>query len=452
MLINKAKLATYEVIMNSPDEILAVILGGGEGKRLYPLTKQRSKPAIPIAGKYRLIDITISNCINSGIYHMGVLTQFSSVSLNRHIANTYNFDAFHRGWVQVWAAEQTIHTNDWYQGTADAVRKHLHDIQAAQTPYVLILASDHLYQMDYKKMLQFHKSNDADITVAAHPVSFNESPGLGILKYDSNHFISQFVEKPEGQEELEHLICRNDPSRPLIGSMGIYLFNTSVLIDLLESNQKDDFGHHVIPSAINTHRVLGYDFNGYWEDIGTIRSLYNANLALTSSNPAFNFFDPHWHIYTQTRFLPGAKIENSTLDHVVLAEGSYIQDSFICNSVIGLRSQISEGCQIDKTVIMGADYYDSPSSNSQDLIPIGIGSRSRIKGAIIDVNARIGNNVIIQPFPKGTDMDGDQWVVRDGIVIIPENATIPHGTIIEPENQVQSIKISSLQYQELSGN
>lgn len=434
----------YEVAMNSPDKILAVILGGGRGTRLHPLTQQRSKPAIPIAGKYRLIDISISNCINSGINHIGVLTQFNSVSLNRHIANSYKFDAFHPGWVQVWAAEQTIQTKDWYQGTADAVRKHLDEIRATHTPYVLILASDHLYQMDYKKMLQFHKNNKADITVATHPVSFTEAPSLGILKYNSDFRITQFVEKPNNLEELGQLECRSDPARPLLGSMGIYLFNTSVLIDLLESNQWDDFGHHVIPSAIGPHRVMGYDFEGYWEDIGTIRSLHNANLALTSRNPPFNFFDPLWHIYTQARFLPAAVIENSTLDQVVLAEGSYIHDSFIRNSVIGLRSQINEGCWIEDTVIMGADYYDQSSSTDQNIIPIGIGAMSKIKGAIIDVNARIGENVIIRPFPPGTDIDAVNWVVRDGIVVVPENTIIPNGSIIEPETHIQTIKIRSL--------
>lgn len=439
--------------MNSSDEILAVILGGGRGIRLHPLTQQRSKPAIPIAGKYRLIDISISNCINSGIYHMGVLTQFSSVSLNRHITNAYKFDSFHSGWVQVWAAEQTMHTNDWYQGTADAVRKHLHDIQAAQTPYVLILASDHLYQMDYKKLLRFHKNNKADITVAVNPVSFTEAPGLGILKYNPDFRITQFVEKPKGLEELKQLVCRSDPAQPLLGSMGIYLFNTSVLIDLLESNLWDDFGTHIIPRAIGTHRVLGYDFEGYWEDIGTIRSLYNANLALTSTNPPFNFFDPQWQIYTQARFLPGAVIENSTIDHVLLTEGSHIQDSFIRNSVIGLRSQINEGCWIEDTVMMGADYYDTAYTNDEDncdaVIPVGIGSHCKIKGAIIDKNARIGDQVVIQPFPLGTDIDEENWSVRDGIVIIPKNVTIPQGTIIQPNTSSHSHSIKAGIFQQV---
>ena len=431
--------------MNLPDEILAVILGGGRGTRLYPLTQQRSKPAIPIAGKFRLIDISISNCINSGINHIGVLTQYNSVSLNRHIANAYKFDAFHPGWVQVWAAEQTVHTNDWYQGTADAVRKHLQEIQDAQTQYVLILPSDHLYQMDYRKMVQFHKNNNADITVAIHPISYAEAPGLGILKYNPEFRITQFVEKPKDPDKLRQLVSRSDPAQPLLGSMGIYLFNTSVLTDLLESNQRDDFGHHIIPSAIGTHRVLGYEFEGYWEDIGTIRSLHNANLALTSRKPPFNFFDPLWHIYTQARFLPGAVIENSNLDQVVLAEGSHIQDSYIRNSVIGLRSQINEGCWIEDTVMIGADYYDQSSSTDEDIIPIGIGAKSKIKGAILDVNARIGESVIIRPFPEGTDIDAANWVVRDGIVVIPKNATIPHGTVIGPETNVNSIPIRSLQ-------
>ncbi len=302
--------------------------------------------------------------------------------------------------------------------------------------------------MDYKKLLQFHKNNKADITVV-NPVSFTEAPGLGILKYNPDFRITQFVEKPKGLEELKQLVCRSDPAQPLLGSMGIYLFNTSVLLDLLESNLWDDFGTHIIPRAIGTHRVLGYDFDGYWEDIGTIRSLYNANLVLTSSNPPINFFDPLWHIYTQARFLPGTVIENSTLDHVVLAEGSHIQDSFIRNSVIGLRSQINEGCWIEDTVMKGADYYDQSRSTDQEIIPIGIGAMSKIKGAIIDINARIGEKVIIRPFPLGTDIDAANWVVRDRIVVVPKNAIILHGTIIEPETRTHSVKIRTLEQSEI---
>lgn len=439
--------------MPSPDDILAVILAGGRGTRLYPLTQQRSKPAIPMAGKYRLIDISISNCIISGIYRIGVLTQFSSVSLNCHITSTYGFDAFHPGWVQVWAAEQTMQTNDWYQGTADAVRKHLYDIRTARTPYVLILAGDHLYQMDYNKMAQFHRDNKAEITVAVQPVPLKEAPGLGILKRDPEFRITQFAEKPNDQNELTSLICRNDNARPLLGSMGIYLFNTSVLIDLLESSNLDDFGKNVIPNAIGTHRVLGYDFDGYWADIGTIRSFYDTNLALASPNPPFDFFDPNWRIYTRARFLPGAVVKNSSLDNVLLAEGSRIQDSYIRHSVIGVRSQINNGCWIEDTIIMGADYYDRSCGSDVGIIdqdiPIGIGSKTRIRGAIIDKNARIGEEVVIQSFPPGTNIDEQNWVVRDGIVVIPKNAVVSHGTIIGPKSNNHSLKKRALQRVEL---
>jgi glucose-1-phosphate adenylyltransferase len=344
--------------------------------------------------------------------------------------------------VQVWAAQQTTQTTDWYQGTADAVRKHLNEIRAAQTPYVLILAGDHLYQMDYKKMVQFHQEKGADITVAVQPVPIKDASEMGILKYDSQSRITQFIEKPKDQEDIARFVCRNDPARPLIGSMGIYLFKTSVLIDLLESSNREDFGHHIIPSAIGTHRVFGYDFEGYWADIGTIRSFYNANLALTSLNPAFNFFDPKWRIYTHTHFLPGAVIENSSIDNVLLAEGSHIHDSSIQNSVIGVRSQINYGCRIEDTIMMGADFFNQPQTFNKNsfkgVIPIGIGNNCTIKGAIIDKNARIGEEVTIHPFPKGTNIDSVNWVVRDGIVVIPKNATIPNGTVISPHHQTHA--------------
>jgi glucose-1-phosphate adenylyltransferase len=421
--------------MPSSLDILAVILGGGRGQRLYPLTQQRSKPAVPMAGKYRLIDIPISNCINSGIYKIAVLTQFNSVSLHRHIAGTYNFDAFHSGWVQVWAAEQTIHTSDWYQGTADAVRKQLFEIRAARTPYVLILAGDHLYRMDYDKMARFHWDNQADITVAVQPVPLKEAPRLGILKRDGDFRITQFAEKPKDPELQASLVSRNDPARPLLGSMGIYLFNTSILFDLLESSTLDDFGNHVIPSAIGTHRVFGYDFEGYWEDIGTIRSFYETNLALAMPNPPFDFFDPK-PIYTHPRFLPGSTIENSALENVLLAEGCCVRDSLIRRSVIGVRSQVRKGCRIEDTIMMGSDYYDRPCIEDEGLdehdVPIGVGSFCRIKGAIIDKNARVGRNVVILPFPPGTDIDEHNYTVRDGIVVIPKGALVPAGAVIKP--------------------
>jgi glucose-1-phosphate adenylyltransferase len=424
--------------MASTRDILAVILGGGRGARLYPLTAVRSKPAVPIAGKYRLIDIPISNCINSDIYRIAVLTQFNSVSLHRHIANTYVFDAFHTGWVQIWAAEQTVSSADWYQGTADAVRKQLFEIRAARKPYVLILAGDHLYRMDYRPMFESHISSGADITVAVQPVNASDAGRFGILKRDSDLRISSFAEKSKDPAVLKEMVSRDDETRPFLGSMGIYLFNIQTLIDLLEENATfDDFGGDVIPHAINTVKVFGHDFDDYWEDIGTIRSFYETNLALTDPKPPFNLYDPDRPIYSHARFLPGSHIENSTFKNVLLADGSCIKGADIYHSVIGLRSQIRDGVKISDSIIMGADYFESTvCSDAMDtvmgLIPIGIGRNSDIAGAIIDKNARIGREVTIRPFPEGVDMDGENWVVRDGVVVIPKDAVLIPGTYIGP--------------------
>jgi glucose-1-phosphate adenylyltransferase len=418
--------------MPSLNEILAVILGGGRGSRLYPLTRERSKPAVPMGGKYRLIDIPISNCINSRIYRIAVLTQYNSVSLHRHIARTYNFDAFHTGWVQIWAAEQTMQSADWYQGTADAVRKQLDEIRTSHAPYTLILAGDHLYRMDYAAMAEFHWQHDADITVAVQPVAATEAYRLGILKRDSEQRIVDFAEKPRDPDLLANLVSRPDPERPYLGSMGIYLFKTALLVDLLTHNAYDDFGNHVIPHAIKTHKVVGYDFKGYWEDIGTIRSFYETNLALASRNPPFNLFDPERPLFSHARFLPGSRIEESVLHEVLLAEGCLIEHAEISNSVVGLRSQIGAGVKISKSVLMGADYYETPGGEASDSLPIGIGAGCQIEGAIIDKNARLGAGVIIRPFPRGVDIDMEDWVVRDGIVVIPKNTTLLPGTYIGP--------------------
>jgi glucose-1-phosphate adenylyltransferase len=430
--------------MPNLEDILAVILGGGRGARLYPLTKLRSKPAVPIAGKYRLIDIPISNCINSGIYHIAVLTQFNSVSLHRHLTNTYQFDHFHAGYVQVWAAaEQTLSGSDWYQGTADAVRKQLFEIKATRTSYVLILAGDHLYRMDYAAMADFHKEKKAEITVAVQPVLASDAKALGILKVGANRAITKFAEKPKDPEVLAELVSRDDPVRPYLGSMGIYLFNTDVLIDLLENFAFDDFGNHVIPHAINKHAVFGFDFDDYWVDVGTIRSFYDTNLGLARPNPKFNFFDPQRPIYSRPRYLPCSTVTNSVLQDVMMAEGCSIENAEIHHSVIGLRSQICSGVKIIDTVMMGSDYYDTvridePAGTD---VPLGIGRDSHIEGAIIDKNARLGARVVIRPFPRGIDYDGGNWVVRDGIVVIPKNTIIPTGTVISPENTGDLIKI-----------
>jgi glucose-1-phosphate adenylyltransferase len=415
--------------MPSLNDILAVILGGGRGARLYPLTQMRSKPAVPIAGKYRLIDIPISNCINSEIYRIAVLTQFNSVSLHRHITRTYNFDAFHTGWVQIWAAEQTLESADWYQGTADAVRKQTLEIQSSGAKNILILAGDHLYRMDYKAMAEYHWDKKADITVAVQPVSTDEASRLGILKRESDGRISSFVEKPKDPQVQKKFVSRDDPKRPLLGSMGIYMFNTKVLVDFLTNFPTfDDFGGDIIPEAIKSHAVYGFDFDGFWQDIGTIRSFYETNLMLTTPETPFNFYDPKLPIYTDSRFLPGSIIEDSKLRDVLIAEGCRILRSDITHSVIGIRSQIAAGCVIKDSIMMGSDYYE----RDDDGPPIGIGADCHIEGAILDKNARIGANVSIRPFPRTTDIDREKWFVRDGIVVIPKDTEIPAGTKIGP--------------------
>jgi glucose-1-phosphate adenylyltransferase len=422
--------------MPSLDNVLAVILGGGRGNRLFPLTKLRSKPAVPIAGKYRLIDIPISNCINSGIYRIAVLTQYNSVSLHRHIAQTYNFDVFHTGWVQIWAAEQTMQSTDWYQGTADAVRKQLFEIKSTRAPYVLILAGDHLYRMDYHAMAEFHWENDADITVAVQPVPAEEAPRLGLLKRNEDCRITRFAEKPKDEQTLKDMISRDDVNRPYLGSMGIYMFRTSLLVDLLESKSYDDFGGQLIPYAIDKFKVFGYDFDDYWEDIGTIRSFYETNLALTMPNARFNFHDPVSPMYSRSRFLPGSIIENSTFEHVLMTEGCFIENAEIRHSVIGLRSQIHSGTRIIDTILMGADYYERSADEYSNILnppPIGIGRNCDIVGAIIDKNACVGDNVVIKPFPLGTEIVTDNWVIQDGIVVIPKNSVLPSNTVIAPE-------------------
>ncbi len=419
--------------MPTLDDVLAVILGGGAGKRLYPLTKQRAKPAVPIAGKYRLIDVPISNCINSDIHHIAILTQFNSVSLHRHITQTYNFDAFHRGWVQILAAEQTPRSTGWYMGTADAVRKQLFEIKATHAKYTLVLAGDHLYRMDYGQMMRFHWERQADITIAVQPVARQEAPRLGLLKRGADYGIEAFVEKPSDPEILAKFVSREDPERPFLGSMGLYAINTEVLIELLEGNDYEDFGKQVIPNALATHKVVGYDFEGYWEDIGTIRSFYETNLRLAQPNPPFNFYDPVRPIYTHPRFLPGSVIDGARLSNVLIADGCQIHEAEIEDSLIGLRSQIADGVTIRRSIVMGADYYDPPGAPLTGDIPIGIGTGSQIEGAIIDKNARLGENVVIKPFPKDVDLDQGSWMVRDGIVVVPKSTVLKAGTYIGPD-------------------
>ncbi len=413
--------------------ILAVILGGGRGERLYPLTKARAKPAVPIAGKYRLIDIPISNCINSGIHDIAVLTQFHSVSLNKHITRTYQFDDFHSGGVQILAAEQTLQSQDWYQGTADAVRKQIREITASGASHVLILAGDHIYRMDYAALARHHYETDADITVAVQPILRQKASQFGILKRNDQGQITDFAEKPTDPQILEQFVSRNDPERPFLGSMGIYMFKMDVLVGLLCNRLGyNDFGRDVIPNAIRTHAVSAYDFDGYWRDVGTIRSFYEASLELTDPNAPFDFFNPDQPIYTHPNMLAGSYLQESSLKNVQLCEGCRIHGAEISNAIIGPRSQIGSDTKIKNTIIMGADCYDGAMLKDACL-PMGIGPNCVIEGAILDKNVRIGEGVVIKPFPRGTEIEEGTWVVRDGIVVIPADVTIPAYTQIGPE-------------------
>lgn len=407
--------------------------GWGTGNKIVPLTKMRAKPAVPIAAKYRLIDIPLSNCINSGIKKVAVLTQFKSVSLHRHISQTYTFDHFTRGWVQIFAAEQRDKSFEWYQGTADAVRKQLLEIESAKLDYSLILAGDHLYRMDYSKLAQFHFETNADVTVAVQPIRYDDASRFGVMKVDSENRIVAFAEKPKDPESKDQFISRPGSDKPILGSMGMYLFNTDVLVDNLKNSNDTDFGGEIIPKMLNKKNVFAYSFEGYWEDIGTIRSFYETNLSLTKPYAPFEFIDQDSPIYTRPRFLPGSLVEGAEMSNVLLADGSYINGAKIDNAVIGLRSQIETGSTVQSTIVMGADYFDTKEAREMaGGVPIGIGPNCNIEGAILDKNVRIGEGVTIKPFARGTDIDNDYWSVQDGIVVIPKRTVILPGTVIGP--------------------
>lgn len=418
--------------MNMSD-VLAVILGGGQGTRLHPLTRDRAKPAVPLAGKYRLIDIPMSNCFHAGITKIAILTQFNSASLHRHIYRTYARDMFSKGWVQILAAEQTPRGSDWYQGTADAVRKQSLELKEANTAYTLILAGDHLYRMDYQEFAQFHIDSQADISIAVQPVPYEDAHGLGILKLDEEKRIVEFKEKPKDPTVLGHLKSGSNPDKPLMASMGIYMFRTELLFEML-AHPGDDFGKELIPAAIDKYRVMGYVFEGYWEDIGTIRRFYEVNLQMASPLPPFNLYAADKPIYTRPRFLPGSKVQGGMLQNVLLSDGCRVQDATIRNSVIGVRSIIMSGVTLQSTVMMGADFYEDEADRQRNLkagLPdVGVGVGSTIEGAIIDKNARIGNHVIIRALPDRPDEDNENWYAREGIVIIPKGAILPNGMVI----------------------
>jgi glucose-1-phosphate adenylyltransferase len=414
--------------------VLGLILGGGAGARLYPLTKERAKPAVPLAGKYRLIDIPMSNCFHAGIDKIAIMTQFNSVSLHRHIYRTYVRDVFTEGWVQILAAEQTPRSVDWYQGTADAVRKQLLEIKEAGTDYVMILAGDHLYRMDYRRFAEFHRDSEADITVAVQPVRRELVPGLGILKLSGDNRIVKFVEKPNSAEALEGLASRDDDDKPYMASMGIYVFAIHVLVELLAQNQGNDFGRDIIPAAIESRRVVGYVFDGFWEDIGTINRFYEVNLMMTQPDPPFDLYRADRPIYTHARFLPGSMIHGAHLHNVLLGDGCRIESAEVRDSIVGLRGVISSDVVIDTSVIMGADYYETDTHLDENRWlkrpNIGIASGCRIERAIIDKNARLGRNVVIRALDNRPDHENENWVARDGIVIVPKGAVIPDDSVI----------------------
>lgn len=415
-------------------DVLAVILGGGRGTRLYPLTRLRAKPAVPIAGKYRLIDIPISNCINSGITRIFVLTQFLSASLHRHVYQTYKFDVFSDGFVEILPAEQTLTSADWYQGTADAVRRQMQRFLSRGPEDILILAGDHLYRMDYGQFFEFHRDRRADVTIAVLPVSAESASRYGILRADKEDRIVAFREKPQGVEALEGLESLQGNERPYLASMGIYIFRMDVLIQLLEETPGDDFGRQIIPAAIESKRVYAYPFDGYWEDIGTIASFYEANLALTRPNPPFNFYDPARPIYTRPRFLPPSRVDGCRLERVVVSEGCRLYEADLEECVIGLRSIVLPGTRLRQVVMMGADYYEDEAQRAENRRirrpHVGIGHDCRIERAIIDKNVRIGRGTVIRSHIGEPDWEEENYVVRDGIVVIPKDTTLPDGTVI----------------------
>jgi glucose-1-phosphate adenylyltransferase len=426
----------------STHNVLAVILGGGRGTRLFPLTKDRAKPAVPLGGKYRLVDIPISNCINSGLVRIYLLTQFNSASLHRHISQSYKFDHFSAGFVEILAAEQTLTDDSWYEGTADAVRKNLIHFQNNAFDYMLVLSGDQLYRMDYRTLLRHHVARQADITVATIPVERKSVPGFGIMKMNEELRITDFVEKPKDRavqdafklpQEWYSRLEINSQEDLFLASMGIYVFNRQALFDLLtEANQ--DFGKHVIPNALSTRRVNAYVFQGVWEDIGTIRSFFDCSLELTAELPRFNMFDMTAPVYTRPRFLPSSKINGGNIEQSLVSDGCIINHCTIRQSILGLRSVVSRGCHIQRTVLMGHDFYESLESVAQHQAAgqprMGIGENTRIENAIIDKNARVGDNCVLSPAGKPKDMDHPLCFIRDGVLIIPKNGLVPHGTVI----------------------
>ena len=410
------------------NDVLTLILGGGRGTRLYPLTHMRSKPAVPIGAKYRLIDIPISNCLHAGLKRMFVLTQFNSASLNRHVAQTYRLDMFSNGFVEILAAEQTPESSDWFQGTADAVRQAARHFTGYDADYYLILAGDHLYRMDFCELIEAHIDAGADITIAAQPVSPEDATQMGIFRFDAQGQIQAFEEKPNAARLQEigssSLSGATGADRPFLASMGIYVFSRDVLLEILEQ-PGIDFGKEILPKALSTHKVRPYIFRGYWADVGTIQAFYDANVQLTQRGAPFNFFHPHCPIYTRPRFLPGTRAYDCRLDSSIVAEGCYLDRCSVSESVVGIRTQIQQGARVSRSVLLGADFYEE--QREADSIPIGIGRDVELDRVIVDKNARIADGVRLVNDGGIQHADGDGWVIRDGIIIVAKGARVTSG-------------------------
>lgn len=420
--------------------VLAIIMGGGRGTRLFPLTHLRSKPAVPIGGKYRLIDVPVSNCLHADIRRIYVLTQFNSASLNRHIAGTYRMDLFSRGFVEILAAEQTPDNPNWFQGTADAVRQAARHFVYHDAEYYLILAGDHLYRMDYTAMIEEHAERGSDITIAAQPVSPEDAPSMGIFRFDKSGQIVGFEEKPKPErlDEIGSSIPAGSrfllPSqdKPFVASMGIYVFTRDVLLEALERHPGVDFGHEIIPAALANRRVNAYIFRGYWQDVGTVESFYDANINLTRRDAPFNFYDPQRPVYTRPRFLPASRVDGCQVKEAMIAEGALMQDCEVTQSIVGIRARIAPGCRVSRSVLLGADFYekdDDAPTHDGGAPELGIGAGSVLDRVIVDKNARIGKGVRLTNEAGVDHADGDGFYIRNGIVIVPKWGVVRDGTV-----------------------
>jgi len=420
-------------------DVLAIILGGGQGKRLYPLTHRRSKPAVPIGGKYRLIDIPISNCLHAGIRRIFVLTQFNSASLNRHIGQTYRLDYFSQAFVDIIAAEQTPENANWFQGTADAVRRAMPHFIGLHADHYLILAGDHLYRMDFDEMVQAHVASKADITIAAQPTTATDATGMGIFRFDRKGQIEAFEEKPNAAR-LEAMggsvpagaSCdfTTPPDKPFVASMGIYVFTRKALVEALAEANVVDFGHEIIPKALGRRKVRAYAFGGYWADVGTLRSFFDANISLTQPGAPFSFYHPTRPVFSRPRFLPPSWVDGGTLQRCVVSDGASICHAAVADSIVGLRMQVSSGANVRRSVLLGADSYDDPAVE-RDRPPLGVGHDAVLENVIVDKNARIGDGVVLTNRKGIVEGDGPGYVIREGIIVVPKGAVVPPGTKAE---------------------